>query len=81
MIYEGARLPVPATFTASIVACEDRLLLTSEDGETFVIKAGPKHEVVATNAIDEPVYASPAISNGMIFLRGEKNLYAISKIN
>jgi outer membrane protein assembly factor BamB len=77
VIYEGARLPVPATFTASMVAYENKLLLTSEDGETFVIRAGPKHEVVATNSIDEPVYASPAVSNGMIFIRGEKHLYGI----
>ena len=81
VIYEGARLPIPATFTASPVACEGNLLLTSEDGDTFVIKAGPTHEVLATNSIEEPVFASPAISNGMIFIRGEKNLYCISKRN
>jgi len=80
LIYEGARLPIPATFTASPVAFDGKILLTSEDGDTFVIKAGPQHEVVATNSIDEPVYASPAISDGMIFLRGEKNLYCIGKI-
>jgi len=80
VIYEGARLPVPATFTASPVACEGKLLLTSEDGDTFVIKAGPQHEVLTTNSIEEPVFASPAISNGMIFIRGEKHLYCISKM-
>ena len=78
MIYEGARLPVPATFTASPVAYGDKLLLTSEDGDTFVIKAGATHEVLATNSLEEPVFASPAISNGMIFIRGEKNLYCIA---
>ena len=66
-----------ATFTASPVAFDGKILLTSEDGDTFVIKAGPKHEVIATNSIAEPVYASPAISDGMIFIRGEKNLYCI----
>jgi outer membrane protein assembly factor BamB len=76
--YEGGRIPIPATFTASPVAFDGKLLLTSEDGDTFVIKAGPKHEVIATNSVGEPVYASPAISDGMIFIRGEKNLYGIS---
>jgi len=80
LVYEGARLPIPATFTASPVAFDGKILLTSEDGDTFVIKAGPQHEVIATNSIDEPVYASPAISDGMIFLRGEKNLYCIGKM-
>jgi outer membrane protein assembly factor BamB len=79
VVYEGARLPVPATFTASLVAYEGKLLLTSEDGETFVIKAGPQHEVLATNSIEEPVYASPALSNGMIFIRGDKSLYCITE--
>ena len=39
--YEGGRPPVPATFTSSLVAYGDRLLMTSEDGDTFVVKAGP----------------------------------------
>lgn len=77
--YEGGRVPVPATFTASPVAYDGKLLLTSEDGDTFVIKAGPVHEVIRANSIGEPVYASPAIADGKIFIRGEKNLYAIGK--
>ena len=72
-------MPVPATFTASPVAFEGRILLTSEDGDTFVVKAGAKHEVVGTNSLGEPVYASPAISKGKIFIRGEKNLYCIGE--
>jgi len=75
LIYKGGRVPVPATFTASPVAVDGRILLTSEDGDTFVIKAGPKHEVLTTNSVGEPVYASPAVSHGMIFIRGEKHLF------
>lgn len=78
MIYEGGRIPVPATFTASPVAFDGKILLTSEDGDTYVVKAGPKHEILATNSVGEPVYASPAISDGMIFIRGEKTLFCIS---
>ncbi len=75
--YDNGRLPVPATFTASPVACEGRILLVSEDGDTFVVKAGPKHEVLAVNSLEEPVYASPAVSQGNLFIRGEKTLYCI----
>jgi outer membrane protein assembly factor BamB len=75
--YEGGRIPIPATFTASPVAFEGKLLMTSEDGDTFIIKAGPKHEVIGTNSIGEPVYASPAIADGRIYIRGEKNIYCI----
>jgi len=75
--YEGGRIPIPATFTASPVAFENKILMTSEDGDTFIIKAGPKHEILGTNSVGEPVYASPAIADGRIFIRGEKNLYCI----
>lgn len=77
VVYEGGRVPVPATFTASPVAFDGFILLTSEDGDTFVVKAGPVHEVVRTNSIGEPVYASPALSNGTIFIRGERHLFAL----
>lgn len=75
--YEGGRIPIPATFTASPVAFEGKILMTSEDGDTFIVKAGPKHEILGTNSIGEAVYASPAIADGRIFIRGEKNLYCI----
>lgn len=77
--YDGGRVPVPSTFTASPVAFDGQILLTSEDGDTFFIKAGAKHEVLRTNSIGEPVYASPAIADGKIFIRGEKHLYCIEK--
>jgi outer membrane protein assembly factor BamB len=75
--YEGGRIPIPATFTASPVAFEGKILLTSEDGDTFIVKAGPKHEILGTNQLGEAVYASPAIADARIFIRGEKNLYCI----
>ena len=75
--YEGGRVPVPASFMGSPLAVDGKLLMTSEDGDTFVIKAGPKHEVLTTNSIGEPVYTTPAISNGKIYIRGEKHLYAV----
>jgi outer membrane protein assembly factor BamB len=77
--YEGARVPRPARFYASPVAFEDKLLLTSEAGDTFVLRAGPRHEVLGTNSLDEPVYASPAIAGGNIFIRGTKHLYCIAQ--
>ncbi len=77
--YSGGRVPIPASFTASPVAFDGKLLLTSEDGDVFVIKAGESHEVLATNTMGEPILASPAIAAGKIFIRGEKHLFCIEK--
>ena len=77
--YEGERVPVPATFSASPVAFDGKILLTSEDGDTYFVKAGPAHEVLRINSLGEPVYASPAISDGSIYIRGERHLYRISQ--
>ncbi len=75
--YEGARLPVPANFMASPVALAGSLLLMSQDGDTFVVKAGPQFEVVRTNALGEPISASAAAAPGRLFIRGERHLFAI----
>ena len=75
--YANGRVPVPSTFSASPIAFDGKLLLTNEDGETFVIKAGPVHEVLGKNTVGEAVYASPAVAQGTIFIRGAKHLFAI----
>jgi outer membrane protein assembly factor BamB len=77
LLYEGGRVPVPGTFTASPIAYDGKILLFSQEGDTFVIKAGPVHEVLRTNSVSEPIYVSPAVSNGTLFLRTGESLYAI----
>ncbi len=77
LVYEGKRPPKPARVTASLVAFDGKLLVTSEDGDTFVIRAGPEHEVLRTNSVGEPVWASPALAPGVIYLRGARHLYSI----
>ncbi len=76
-VYEGARVPKPATFTASPVAYGGHLLLTSEEGETFVVKAGAQHEILRVNAVGEAVFASPALADGRVYIRGERHLFCI----
>jgi len=77
IVYEGGRPPKPTHFMGSAVAYNDMIAMTSEDGDTFLVKAGPKYEVVRTNTVDEPVYSSLALANGRIYIRGDKHLYAI----
>lgn len=78
LIYQ-ARLPVATKFTASPVAFDGKILIVSEDGDSFILKAGPTPEVLNANGLSEPVYASPAIVRGRILIRGEKNLYCIAE--
>jgi outer membrane protein assembly factor BamB len=75
--YEGARPPVPATFMASPVAVDERILLMSQDGDTFVVKAGGEFVVERTNPLGEPISASAAVAGGRLYIRGEKHLFAI----
>ncbi len=79
VVYEGARPSTPGTYRSSLVAYGDRILQTSEDGDTFVFRAGPKHEIVNTNSVGQPVWASLAFAQGTIYIRGEKHLFAIRK--
>jgi outer membrane protein assembly factor BamB len=77
--YEGGRIPVPARFMGSPVAFDGLVAMTSEEGDTFMLKAGPTHEIVRTNSVDEAVFSSPAIANGRIYIRGDKHLFAIGR--
>jgi outer membrane protein assembly factor BamB len=80
VVYEGGRVPEATSFYgASPVAADGKIFLTGDDGQTFVIAAGPKHEVLGTNSIGEPAHTSIAIAGGRLFLRGEKNLFCIGK--
>ncbi len=63
---------------ASAVAADGRIYLTADDGVTHVLKASPEFESLAKNPLGEAVYASPAFSNGEIFIRGAKHLWCIA---
>lgn len=75
--YEGGRPPKPARFFGSPVAFAGFVALTSEEGDTYMIKAGPAFEIARTNSIGEATWASPAIANGRVYIRGAKHLFAI----
>ena len=64
---------------SSPVYADGRIYLTARDGKTTVVKAGEKVEIVAENDLAEDVSASPAISNGVIYLRSYTHLWAIQK--
>ncbi len=65
-------------FTASPVASDGKLYLSSEDGEVFVVKTGPKYELLSTNPVGEVMMATPAISDGLLIVRGVNHVYAFA---
>jgi outer membrane protein assembly factor BamB len=64
-------------YRASPVGAEGHVYLTAHDGTVTVVKAGPEFKEVAVNKLSDEMTASPAVSNGRIYLRGWKTLYAI----
>jgi outer membrane protein assembly factor BamB len=77
-IYQSRLSPNQGTsLSASPVFADGKLYFSSEDGDVFVVKAGPKFELLATNPMGEVLMATPAISDGTIFIRGEHSLFAI----
>lgn len=68
-----------AGFSASPVGADGKLYLPSEDGDVFIIKAGETFEVLGTPAMGEVLMATPAISDGTIFIRGEHHLFAVGR--
>ena len=63
--------------SASMVSAVGKVYVLSDEGVTTVIQPGPKLDVIAKNRLGERCSASPAISGGRIYIRGEKHLYAI----
>jgi outer membrane protein assembly factor BamB len=65
------------TYSASPVLADGRVYVTNEDGLTSVFAAGPAFQVLAENPLNDYTLSSPAISEGQIFIRTAKHLYAI----
>ncbi len=66
-------------FTSSPVASDGKIFLSSEDGDVFVVKAGPKYELLATNPVGEVMMATPAISEGLVIVRGVNHVFAFAE--
>jgi len=77
-VYEKRLEPRPGLIWSSPVLADGKLYVTSEnEGLTTVLAAGPKFQVLSENALDDYCLASPAVSNGQIFIRTDKFLWAI----
>ena len=78
VVYERQRLR-SSTYTGSPVLADGNIYITDEDGVTSVVQAGPKFAILAENDFGEYTLSSPAVSEGQIFIRTDKFLYAIGQ--
>ena len=76
-IYRQRLDPVGSGFSASPVAADGRVYLSNEDGEMLVVAAGRQFRLIATNTMGEPLMATPALSDGVMYVRSASTLFAV----
>lgn len=76
--YRKQRLPQGRSFTSSPWAHDDKVFCLDEEGQTYVLKAGPQFALLGKNTLaGEQFWASPAFGEGVLYVRGVENLYCI----
>ena len=78
-VYGKQRLTPGGSFTSSPWAYNGHLFFLSEDGLTYVVKAGPNFEIVERNELDEFCMACPAISGDKLLIRTGSKLYCMTQ--
>jgi outer membrane protein assembly factor BamB len=74
------RLPeIGSGFSASPVAADHRIYLSNEDGEIVVVAAGREFKHIATNRMGELLMATPALSEGVMYVRSSQSLFAVGR--
>ncbi len=71
------KLPQPASIIASLVAADGKIYCASEHDSVHVLSAGPEFKPIANNPMGEPCFATPAISEGVLYFRTTQSLVAI----
>ncbi len=75
--YDKVRISGAKGFSSSPWAYDGKIFCLDEDGQTFVLAAGPKYKLLGKNALGEMFWSSPAIAGGSLLLRGVENLYCV----
>ena len=79
-IYGRQRIAADASgFTSSPWAYNGKIFALSEDGDTYVLRAGAQFEVLGKNSLAELTLATPAIADGSLIIRTASRLYRIGK--
>jgi len=80
-IYGRTRIAGDATaFTSSPWGYNGKIFLLSEDGDTFVVQAGPEFKLLGKNTLNEMTLATPAIVRSSLIIRTQSKLYRIARM-
>ncbi|GEM_PF-2064888 len=71
--------PQGATSARPPVAAQGYLCFTNDDGEVFIVRAGPRYEAAGQNSMGEITLATPAIAGNALYVRTRSHLYAIAE--
>ena len=63
---------------SSMLVADGKIYIPNQSGDVFVLRAGPKFELLATNSVNEPTNASLAVSDGDLFFRTDKGLWCLA---
>ena len=68
---------IPFSTVANYDPGDGKIYLSNEDGEILVVRAGSTFEHLATSSMNELLMATPALSRGVMYVRGAASLFAI----
>jgi outer membrane protein assembly factor BamB len=77
--YQAERLDAPGDYYSSAVAADGHIYVASQKGTVVVLAAGDAFRVLARNPIGEPIFATPAIVEGRIYLRTDRHLFVFGE--
>lgn len=79
LVYRARIGGTGGSYAASPIAADGRLYFTTEEGETFVVEAGPQYRLFAKNRVDGVVLSTPAASDGLLVIRALDRVYGVAK--
>jgi hypothetical protein len=79
-VYGRQRISAESSgFTASPWAYNGKIFLLSEDGDTFVVQAGPEYRLLGRNPLSGMTLATPAVAQRSVIIRTQSHLYRIAR--
>ncbi|HJS74957.1 MAG TPA: PQQ-binding-like beta-propeller repeat protein [Vicinamibacteria bacterium] len=78
LVYRARIGGTGGSYAASPIAADGRLYFTTEEGETFVVEAGPEYRLLAKNRVEGVVLSTPAAADGLLVIRTLERVYGIA---